>query len=90
MVSREHNVRQVLAKVSLGEADAGIAYATDVLAAGDKAQGITIPDAQNVVATYPIAVLKHAKNAPAATAFVAFVTSTAGQTILAKYGFARP
>lgn len=88
--SLEADVKAIVTKVTLGEADAGIVYATDVLAAGDKAQGVAIPDAQNVVASYPIAALESAKNAPAATAFVAFVTSSAGQAILAKYGFTKP
>lgn len=88
--SFEADVKAVVTKVTLGEADAGIVYATDVLAAGDKAQGITIPDAHNVIATYPVAVLKGAKNPNAAQAFVAFITSDAGQTILAKYGFTKP
>jgi molybdate transport system substrate-binding protein len=88
--SLEVDVKAIVTKVTLGEADAGIVYATDVKAAGDKAAGVTIPDDQNVTATYPIAVTKASKNAPAATAFVAFVTSSAGQTILAKYGFTKP
>lgn len=88
--SLEADVKSIVNKVTLGEADAGIVYATDVIAAGDKAGGVTIPDNLNVLATYPIAVTKAAQNAPTATAFVAFVTSTEGQTILAKYGFAKP
>ena len=88
--SLEADVRSIVAKVTLGEADAGIVYATDVRAAGDKAQGVSIPDAQNIVATYPLAVLKGTKNPTAATAFAAFVTSATGQTILARYGFTKP
>ena len=88
--SLEADVKSIVNKVTLGEADAGIVYATDVIAAGDKAGGVTIPDNLNVLATYPIAVTKAAQNAPTATAFVAFVTSAEGQTVLAKYGFAKP
>ena len=88
--SLEADVKSIVNKVTLGEADAGIVYATDVIAAGDKAVGVPIPDNLNVLATYPIAVTKAAKNAPTATAFVAFVASAEGQTVLAKYGFARP
>jgi molybdate transport system substrate-binding protein len=85
--SLEADVKGIVSKVTLGEADAGIVYASDVLAAGDKAQGVAIPDAQNVVAAYPIAVLKNAKNPGAAAAFVAFVTGDEGQAILSTYGF---
>lgn len=88
--SLEADVKAIVAKVTLGEADAGIVYATDVKAAGDKAAGVTIPDDVNVVASYPIATTKAAKNAPTANAFIAFVVSPAGLTILAKYGFSKP
>ena len=88
--SLEADVKSVVNKVTLGEADAGIVYATDVKAAGDKAAGVVIPDDLNVVATYPIAVTKATKNSAAATAFVSFVAGTQGQTILAKYGFTKP
>ena len=88
--SLEADVRAVVNKVTLGEADAGIVYATDVKAAGDKAVGVTIPDDVNVLATYPIAVTKATKNAPVANAFIAYVISAPGQAILAKFGFAKP
>ncbi len=88
--SLEADVKAVVAKVVLGEADAGIVYATDVLAAGDKAQGVTIPDAQNVVAIYPIAVVSATKNPVTAQAFVDFVTGPAGQGVLTAAGFSRP
>ncbi|HUP75179.1 MAG TPA: molybdate ABC transporter substrate-binding protein [Acidimicrobiales bacterium] len=88
--SLEADVKAVVNKVTLGEADAGIVYATDVKAAGDKAVGVAIPDDVNVVAKYPIAVIKASKKAAAATAFVGFVTDAQGQTILAKYGFTKP
>ena len=88
--SLEADVKSVVNKVTLGEADAGIVYTTDVKAAGDKAVGVVIPDDLNVIATYPIAVTKATKNSSAASAFVSFVAGTQGQTILAKYGFAKP
>jgi molybdate transport system substrate-binding protein len=88
--SLETDVKAVVTKVTLGEADAGIVFATDVKAARDKAQGIAIPDAHNVVATYPIAVLNGAKNSAGAQAFVRFVTSDDGQAILSTYGFSPP
>jgi len=88
--SYEADVKAVVNKVTLGEADAGIVYTTDVVAAGAKAQGVAIPDDLNVIATYPIVATKVAKNAAAANALVAFVSSSAGQAILAKYGFTKP
>ena len=88
--SLEADVKSVVNKVTLGEADAGIVYATDVKAAGDKAVRVVVPDDLNVVANYPIAVTKATKNSAAATAFVGFVAGTQGQTILAKYGFTKP
>lgn len=88
--SDEANVRAVLTKVQLGEADAGIVYKTDVGAAKNDVSVVEIPTAFNVVATYPIAVVKAAKNKDGATAFVAFIRSEAGQAILSKYGFVKP
>lgn len=88
--SFEENVRAVLTKVTLGEADAGIVYATDVTAAGDDADGVEIPADINVVAEYPIAVTAEAPNSNGGQAFVDFVMSDAGQDILASYGFTSP
>lgn len=88
--SEELDVKAVVSRVVLGEADAGIVYVTDVRAAGDKAEGVAIPEASNVVARYPIAVLKDAPNRAAADAFVAYVLSPAGQKTLAKFGFLAP
>ncbi len=88
--SEEANVRAVLTKVQLGEADAGIVYRTDVPAAGGEVAVVDIPEAYNVVASYPIAAVKDAKNAQGATAFIAFIMSSEGQDILAKHGFVSP
>lgn len=85
--SLEQDVRAVLSRVSLGEADAGIVYASDVASAGDEVEGVPIPDGQNVPATYPIATLAEAPNPEAADAFVAFVLSEEGRAILADHGF---
>ncbi len=88
VVSYEDNVKSVLTKVSLGEADAGIVYTTD--AASDpnaKVSQLAIPDALNVIASYPIAVLKDSAHLALAQAFVDFVLSTQGQATLQKYGF---
>ncbi len=86
-VSEEPDVKAALSKVTLGEADAGIVYRTDIKAAGDKVAGVEIPETQNVVATYPIAVAKEAKSPVVAKAFIEFVLSKAGQKILADRGF---
>jgi molybdate transport system substrate-binding protein len=83
-------VRAVVSKVTLGEADAGIVYVTDVINAGDQAEGVSIPADINVVAEYPIAVTRQAPNASAAQAFVDFVISDEGQSILESYGFTSP
>ncbi len=88
--SLEENVKAVVTKVMLGEADAGIVYATDVIAAGADAAGVMIPAGINVAAEYPIAVTKEAPNREGAQAFVDFVSSDRGQRILASYGFLAP
>jgi molybdate transport system substrate-binding protein len=88
LVSEEDNVRQVAAKVALGEADAGVVYTSDVTPdiAGQVIQ-IAIPDEYNVIATYPIAPLADASNPAGAVAFVEHVLSDEGQAILARWGF---
>ncbi len=90
VVSRELNVRQVLAKVSLGEADAGVVYRTDAITALDKVEVIAIPAELNVTAEYPVAVLKGAPQAKLAQAFVALLLSADGQKRLLAGGFASP
>jgi molybdate transport system substrate-binding protein len=89
-VSQEDNVKAVVAKVSLGEADAGIVYATDVAAGGASVEGVDIPREQNVVATYPIATVKAGKAQDAAQAFMDLVLSGQGQEVLHRYGFLPP
>jgi molybdate transport system substrate-binding protein len=89
-VSLEDNVKAVLNKVSLGEADAGIVYATDVTAGGDKVAGVDIPAEQNVQATYPIATVKASKNQQQAQAFVDVVRASQGQDVLTSFGFLPP
>ena len=76
--------------MTLGEADAGIVYKTDVTAAGDQAEGVEIPPDLNLVAEYPLVITKEAPNAEAGQAFVDFVVGEQGQTILASYGFTAP
>jgi molybdate transport system substrate-binding protein len=87
VVSREANVRQVLAKVSLGEADAAIVYRTDAAAAAGKVTVVTIPAETNVIAAYAIAVVRSSKHPDAASAFVDRVLSADGQAALQKAGF---
>ena len=88
LVSEETNVKQVVAKVQLGEADAGIVYSSDVTPAVRGAvQVLAIPESFNVIARYPIAVVREAPNAAGARAFVDYVLSPAGQAILTKHGF---
>ena len=86
-VSKEADVKAAVAKVTLGEADAAIVYATDVLAAGTKGQGVEIPPSANVVAEYPVAVMKSTKNLAAARAFVDALLDGAGQDALRQRGF---
>jgi molybdate transport system substrate-binding protein len=89
-VSLEPDVKTVLTKVQLNEVDAGLVYKTDVLAAGTAVKGINFPEAQNAVTNYPIGVVKNAPNATAASAFVAYVLSPAGQKVLSAAGFSAP
>jgi len=88
VVSEETNVKAVVQKVQLGEADAGFVYRSDVTAAvANKLKFLTIPAAYNVTAQYPIAVVKSSTHTSDAQAFIGFVLSTAGQDILQKYHF---
>jgi molybdate transport system substrate-binding protein len=88
VVSEEENVKAVVQKVQLGEADAGFVYRTDVTTAvASKVTVIDIPDPYNVIAQYPIAIVKSSPHASDAQAFVDFVLSPAGQDILKKYNF---
>jgi molybdate transport system substrate-binding protein len=85
--SLEENVRSVVTKIVEGEADAGLVYVTDVLAAGEEADAVDIPADINVVAAYPIAPVTDAPNPEAADAFTEFVLSDDGQATLAEFGF---
>lgn len=91
LASDELNVKDVLAKVQLGEADAGIVYATDAASADQtKITTVDIPDQFNIIAQYPIAVVKSGSNPDGAKAFIDYLISPAGQAIMAKYGFIAP
>ena len=89
-VSQEDNVKAVVNKVALGEADAGIVYVTDVTAGGDKVEGVDIPQDLNVLATYPIATVKASKAQDKAQAFMDLVLSAEGRQVLKEYGFLPP
>ncbi|MFE2599388.1 molybdate ABC transporter substrate-binding protein [Streptomyces sp. NPDC059396] len=89
-VSEEPNVRAVLSKVELGEADAGIVYKTDAQTAPDKVDAVEIPDAQNAVAEYPAATLKTSEHSEAAAAFVSWLSTPEAQKILQDAGFQQP
>lgn len=88
--SRETEVKAVVTKIALGEADAGLVYATDVRAASDTVEGVGLAPAHAVSARYPIATLRDAPQPDTARAFVAFVLSDPGTKILGGYGFLRP
>jgi molybdate transport system substrate-binding protein len=88
VVSEEPNVRQVSAKVALGEADAGIVYISDVTPdIADQVTMITIPDTFNTIARYSIAITNDSANPQLAQAFVDFTLSTPGQQIFACWNF---
>ena len=88
VVSEEENVKQVVAKVQLGEADAGIVYVSDVtLKIGNSVVMVPIPDAYNQIAVYPIALTQSVQNRPAAEAFISFVLAAEGQALLRTHNF---
>jgi molybdate transport system substrate-binding protein len=89
-VSEEQAVTDVLAKVTSGEADAGLVYVTDVTAAGDAVEGIEFPEAADVVNTYPIVPVSDSDEADLAQEFVDFVLGATGQQVLADAGFGQP
>lgn len=88
--SKEENAKATLSKVSIGESDASIVYVTDVKASKGTTSGVKIADKVNVIATYPMGVVKDSQNAEAAKAWVQFVTSKDGQKTLRKFGFLPP
>ncbi len=84
--SLETSVTGVISKIETGDADAGIVYTTDVSAAGSKVSGVQIP-ANNVIATYPIVVVKGTTNSVVANVFITYVLSASGQSTLQSFGF---
>jgi molybdate transport system substrate-binding protein len=88
VVSNEPDDASVVAKVKSGEADAGIVYTSDI--SSSEVRAVTIPDNQNVIATYPIAAVTGAPAGEVAATFVAYVTGTDGEATLAGFGFGPP
>jgi molybdate transport system substrate-binding protein len=88
--SLEQDVKAALTKVSLGEVDAALVYKTDVLSAEDKVEGIEFPESSKAVNEYPIATLTKAPNPDGAKAFVDYVLSDKGKTVLTAAGFDAP
>ncbi|MGH4028085.1 molybdate ABC transporter substrate-binding protein [Actinomycetota bacterium Odt1-20B] len=89
-VSKEPNVRAVLSKVELGEADAGLVYKTDAASATGKTDAVDIPDAQNAVASYPAATIKESGHGKEAADFVKWLSTPKAQKILQDAGFQKP
>ncbi len=89
LVSEEENVRQVIAKIALGEVDAGIVYQSDITPdVAETVMAVSIPDEFNQIASYPIATISDSANPDHAQAFVEYVLSDAGQAILLEWVFA--
>jgi molybdate transport system substrate-binding protein len=89
-VTLEPDVKSTLAKVELNAVDAGVVYVTDVMAAGSKVKPVPIAANVNASTEYPIATLTHAPNPTGAQAFVAYVVSPDGMSVLKAQGFAAP
>lgn len=88
--SFESNVKGIMLKVASGEADAGIVYHSEVIASDGQVEGVEIPAELNIVAKYPIGIIKNSANKKQAQGFVDFLLSTAGQAFLTQYGFGLP
>jgi len=89
-VTLQPDVKSVLTQVETGNVDAGMVYVTDVMAAGSKVKGITIPASDNASTLYPIATINSSKHKSIAQAFVSYVLSPTGQQVLASAGFEKP
>jgi molybdate transport system substrate-binding protein len=89
-VSEEHDVTDVLAKVTSGDADAGLVYVTDASSAGDKVTTVSFPESAGAVNVYPIATVADSKHADLARQFEALVTGPQGRAAMAKAGFGAP
>ncbi len=89
VVSREQNVKSVVAKIELGEGDAAIVYATDARASS-KVETIALPAAVDVRATYAGVVVKSSGDAAAAHTFLDWLAGPSGAAVLADFGFVAP
>ena len=89
-VTLQPDVKSVLTQVELANVDAGVVYVTDVMAAGAKVKGVTIPANDEASTLYPIATISNSKYQSIAQAFVAYVLSSAGQQVLTTAGFEKP
>lgn len=88
LVSEEDNVKAVVAKVQLREADAGVVYRSDVTpSVAKEVRVLDLPDAANIIADYPIALLASAPDSGAGREFIELVLSADGQAVLRNYGF---
>ena len=90
IVSKEQDVKSVLSKVELGEADAGFVYVTDALSAGDKVKQLRLPAAAQATATYPIGIVSASTQTEAAHQWIDLVTGPDGQTVLRDLAFGPP
>jgi molybdate transport system substrate-binding protein len=90
IVSRELNVKQIVAKVLLGEADAGIVYETDARVVAGKVETVEIPAVWNVTADYPAAVVRQSRRTALAKTFVDFLVGATAQKELQALGFLPP
>lgn len=88
--SLESNVKGIMLKVASGEADAGIVYHSEVVASDGQVEGVEIPSEFNIVAEYPIGIVKNSPNKKDAQDFIDFLLSPEGQALLIKYGFKTP
>jgi molybdate transport system substrate-binding protein len=88
--SLEEDVRATLDKVVSGEAEAGLVYATDAVAAGDDVEAVEIPGAEDDLTSYYATTLEQARDADLAADWVAWVRSEAGRAILSDAGFGSP
>jgi molybdate transport system substrate-binding protein len=89
-VTQATDVDSVVTEVETGNVDAGMVYVTNVLSAGSKLKGITIPANENASTLYPIAAIKSSKHLSIAKEFVDYVLSPAGQQVLSAAGFQKP
>ena len=88
--SFESNVKGIMLKVASGEADAGIVYHSEVIASDGQVQGVKIPTEFNIVAEFPIGIIKNSANKQEAQRFIDYLLSPEGQSLLTQYGFQTP